>query len=33
MIIAHLDEADNRRIQTLPKEAVFELSLEEPYRD
>ena len=33
MIIAHLDEADNRMIQTLPKEAVFELSLEEPYRD
>ncbi len=33
MIIAHLDEADNRRIQTLPKKAVFELSLEEPYRD
>ena len=32
MIIAHLDEADNRRIQTLPKETVFELSLEEPYR-
>ncbi len=32
MIIAHLDEADNRLIQTLPKETVFELSLEEPYR-
>ena len=33
MIIAHLDEADNRLIQILPKETVFELSLEEPYRD
>ena len=33
MIIAHLDETDNKLIQTLPKEAVFELSLEEPYRN
>ena len=32
MIIAHLDEDENRLIQTLPKEAAFELSLEEPYK-
>ena len=33
MIIAHLDEKENQLIQTLTKETVFELSLEEPYRD
>ena len=33
MIVAHLDENDNAVIQTLPKEAEFHLSLEEPYRD
>ena len=32
MIVAHLSEEDNRLIQTLPKEATFKLSLEEPYR-
>jgi len=32
MIVARLSEDDNRLIQTLPKEVVFELSLEEPYR-
>ena len=32
MIVAHLSEEDNRLIQTLPKEAAFRLSLEEPYR-
>ena len=32
MIVAHLSEEDNRLIQTLPKEATFRLSLEEPYR-
>lgn len=32
MIVAHLSEDENRLIQSLPKEAVFELSLEEPYR-
>lgn len=32
MIIAHLCEEDNKLIQTLPKEAEFLLSLEEPYR-
>ena len=33
MIIAHLDEEDNRLVQTLPKEVEFRLSLEEPYRE
>lgn len=32
MIVAHLSEEDNRLIRTLPKEAEFRLSLEEPYR-
>ncbi len=32
MIVAHLSEEDNSLIKTLPKEAVFRLSLEEPYR-
>ena len=32
MIIAHLTEGDNRLIQTLPGQATFRLSLEEPYR-
>ena len=32
MIIAHLTEEDNRLIQTLPGQASFRLSLEEPYR-
>ena len=32
MIVAHLPEDENRMIQTLPKESVFEISLEEPYR-
>ena len=33
MIIAHLNKEENQLIQTLPKEAEFHLSLEEPYRD
>lgn len=33
MIVARLSEADNRRIRTLPGECVFELSLEEPWRE
>jgi len=32
MIIAHLDDEDNKRIMSLPKEAEFLLSLEEPFR-
>ena len=32
MIIAHLDDEDNKRIMSLPKEAEFMLSLEEPFR-
>ena len=32
MIVAHLSEEDNRLIRTLPKEAEFHLSMEEPYR-
>lgn len=32
MIVAHLSEEDNQLIQTLPKQATFQLSLEEPYR-
>ena len=30
--IAHLDDEDNKRIMSLPKEAEFLLSLEEPFR-
>nr|WP_278286262.1 cyclophilin-like fold protein [Eubacterium pyruvativorans] len=32
MIVAHLTEEDNQLIQTLPKQATFQLSLEELYR-
>ncbi len=32
MIVAHLSEEDNCLIQTLPNQADFRLSLEEPYR-
>ena len=32
MIIAHLDEEENRKRQTLAKKVQFELSLEEPYK-
>lgn len=32
MIVAHLSEEDNHLIQTLPRQAAFRLSLEEPYR-
>ncbi len=32
MPVAHLDEAENARIRTLPPEATFELLLEEPWK-
>ena len=32
MPVAHLDEAENALIRTLPPEATFELSLEEPWK-
>lgn len=32
MIVAHLAEEDNQLIQMLPKQATFQLSLEELYR-
>jgi hypothetical protein len=31
MVVAHLDEDANAKIRTLPQQASFELSLEEPY--
>ena len=33
MVVAHLDEADNALVRELPREATFELSLEEPWRE
>jgi len=32
MVVAHLDDEANEQIRALPRQATFELSLEEPYR-
>lgn len=33
MVVAHLSEADNALVRTLPSEVTFELTLEEPWRE